>query len=118
MLAGRAARPRHHDRADRGNLVYDGERLLFLDWDSAGANDPFYDLAAVAVFLPMDAATSAQLIAAHDQAPVAQLTARFIYCWKQKSLELVVMSRTQAAADPGQYIWSLKCAMPFPPEKM
>jgi aminoglycoside phosphotransferase (APT) family kinase protein len=69
-----------HNDVNPSNLVYDGERLLFLDWDSAGANDPFYDLAAIAVFLRMDDETSAQLIAAHDQAPVAaQLTARFIY---------------------------------------
>lgn len=62
------------------NLIYDGERLLLLDWDAAGPNDPFYDLAAVAVFLRMDDATCAQLIALHDQAPVvAQLPARFLY---------------------------------------
>ena len=69
-----------HNDVNPSNLVYDGERVLFLDWDTAGANDPFYDLAAVAVFLRMDDATSAKLIAAHDQAPVAaQLPARFIY---------------------------------------
>ncbi len=35
---------------------------------------------ATAIFLRMDDATSAQLIASHDQAPVAaQLPARFIY---------------------------------------
>ena len=43
-----------------------GARVLLLDWDNAGANDPFNDLAAVAVFLRMDDATCAQLIAAHD----------------------------------------------------
>jgi aminoglycoside phosphotransferase (APT) family kinase protein len=69
-----------HNDVNPSNLVYDGERVLFLDWDAAGANDPFYDLATVAVFLRMDDATSAQLIASHDQAPVAaQLPARFIY---------------------------------------
>ncbi len=69
-----------HNDVNPSNIVYDGERILFLDWDTAGANDPFYDLATVAVFLRMDDATSAQLIAAHDQAPVAaQLPARFIY---------------------------------------
>lgn len=69
-----------HNDVNPSNLVYDGERVLFLDWDTAGANDPFYDLATVAVFLRMDDATSAQLIAAHDQAPVAaQLPPRFIY---------------------------------------
>jgi len=57
-----------HNDVTPSSLVYDGERLLFLDWDSVGANDPFYDLAAVAVFLRMDDASSAQLIASHDQA--------------------------------------------------
>lgn len=69
-----------HNDVNPSNLVYDGERFLMLDWDTAGANDPFYDLATVAVFLRMDDATCARLIAAHDQAPVtAQLPARFIY---------------------------------------
>ncbi len=69
-----------HNDANPSNLVYDGERTLLLDWDTAGANDPFYDLATVAVFLDLDDATSAQLIAVHDQAQViAQLPARFRY---------------------------------------
>lgn len=69
-----------HNDVNPSNLVYDGDRVLFLDWDTAGANDPLYDLAAVAVFLRLDDATSATLIAAHDQAPVAApLPARFDY---------------------------------------
>lgn len=69
-----------HNDVNPSNLVYDGERVVFLDWDAAGANDPFYDLAAVAVFLRLDDAASARLIAAHDQAPAAApLPARFLY---------------------------------------
>lgn len=69
-----------HNDVNPSNLVYDGERIVLLDWDTAGANDPFYDLAAVAVFFRMDDATCAQLIAAHDAAaPAAELPARFIY---------------------------------------
>lgn len=68
-----------HNDVNPTNLVYDGERVLFLDWDAAGTNDPLYDLAAIAMFLRMDNATCAQLIAAHDQAPVAALPARFLY---------------------------------------
>lgn len=60
-----------HNDPNPSNLVHDGARLLLLDWDSAGANDPCYDLATVAVFLRLDDATCAQLIAAHDEAPVA-----------------------------------------------
>jgi aminoglycoside phosphotransferase (APT) family kinase protein len=61
------------------NLVYDGERLLLLDWDIATTNDPFYDLAAVSVFLRMDEATSCALLAAYDRAPVSSLPAGFAY---------------------------------------
>lgn len=69
-----------HNDVNPSNLAYDGERVLFLDWDSAGANDPFHDLATLAVFLRLDDATSAQLIAAHDQAPVVErLPPRFVY---------------------------------------
>lgn len=69
-----------HNDPNPSNLLYDGARLLLLDWDTAGPNDPFYDLAAVAVFLRLDDATCAQLIAAHDEAPVAaSLPACFVY---------------------------------------
>ncbi|MCA9673825.1 MAG: phosphotransferase [Kofleriaceae bacterium] len=69
-----------HNDVNPSNLIHDGERVLFLDWDAAGPNDPLYDLAAVAVFLDLDDAASALLIAAHDQAPVATaLPARFRY---------------------------------------
>ena len=68
-----------HNDLNPSNLAYDGERLVLLDWDVAGPNDAFYDLAAVAVFLRMDDATSAQLIAAYDDAPVAALPPRFAY---------------------------------------
>jgi aminoglycoside phosphotransferase (APT) family kinase protein len=69
-----------HNDPNPSNLIYDGARLLLLDWDTAGANDPFVDLAAVAVFLRMDDATCAQLIAAHDEAPASSsLPAPFGY---------------------------------------
>ena len=69
-----------HNDPNPSNLVYDGTRMLLLDWDTAGANDPFHDLAAVAVFLRLDDATCAQLIAAHDEAPVVtSLPASFVY---------------------------------------
>jgi aminoglycoside phosphotransferase (APT) family kinase protein len=68
-----------HNDPNPSNLVFDGERLLLLDWDGAGPNDPFYDLAALALFLRMDDATAARLIAAHDAAPPAALPVRFQY---------------------------------------
>ena len=68
-----------HNDPNPSNLVHDGARLLLLDWDNAGPNDPFVDLAAVAVFLRFDDATCARLLAAHDAAPiVATLPAGFV----------------------------------------
>lgn len=69
-----------HNDPNPSNLVYDGSRLLLLDWDNAGTNDPFFDLAAVSVFFRFDDATCAHLIGAHDDAPAAtSLPTSFIY---------------------------------------
>lgn len=68
-----------HNDVNPTNLVYDGADLLLLDWETAGPNDPFYDLAAVSVFLRMDEATCIRLLAAHDDASVTSLPARFDY---------------------------------------
>jgi aminoglycoside phosphotransferase len=43
-----------HNDVNPANLVYDGERLLLLDWDVAGPNDPCYDPATIALFMRMD----------------------------------------------------------------
>lgn len=68
-----------HNDVNPTNLVHDGEQLMLLDWETAGPNDPFYDLAAISVFFRMDAAACLQLLAAHDGAGVASLPARFAY---------------------------------------
>jgi aminoglycoside phosphotransferase (APT) family kinase protein len=69
-----------HNDVNPTNLVDDGERLLLLDWDVAGPNSPFIDLAAIAVFLRMDDDTCRALVAAHDDAPPpAALPAGFTY---------------------------------------
>jgi aminoglycoside phosphotransferase (APT) family kinase protein len=68
-----------HNDVNPSNLVYDGEHLLLVDWENAGANDPFHDLATISVFARMDGVTCAQLLAAYDGEPVAPLPARFVY---------------------------------------
>lgn len=68
-----------HNDVNPTNLAYDGKNLVLLDWDTAGTNEPLYDLAAIAVFLRMDDATCKQLIAAHDGKPCNELPARFVY---------------------------------------
>lgn len=67
-----------HNDVNPGNLLFDGEHLLLIDWENAGPNDPFYDLAAIAVFVRMDAAACKRLLAAYDGAET-ELTPRFDY---------------------------------------
>ncbi|MEZ4398940.1 MAG: phosphotransferase [Kofleriaceae bacterium] len=68
-----------HNDLNPSNLVFAGERLVLLDWDQAGPNDPYYDLATVAVFLRMDDPTAALLLAAYGTGRSAALPAGFIY---------------------------------------
>jgi aminoglycoside phosphotransferase (APT) family kinase protein len=68
-----------HNDVNPSNLVYDGENLLLLDWETAGVNDPFYDLAAISVFARMDEATCRTMLAVYDGEPVSALPARFAY---------------------------------------
>jgi len=68
-----------HNDVNPSNLVYDGERLILLDWDRASANEPYYDLATISVFARLDDEACRALVAAYDDAPVAALPARFVY---------------------------------------
>jgi len=76
-----------HNDVNPTNLVYDGESILLLDWQTAGAAHPSYDLATISIFLRMDEAACRKLLAAHDgvpadtasAAPNTPLPARFLY---------------------------------------
>ena len=56
-----------HNDVHPKNLVHDGARLYLMDWDAAGPNDPFYDLATIAVFFGMDGPTCRRLVRAYEQ---------------------------------------------------
>jgi thiamine kinase-like enzyme len=68
-----------HNDLNPTNLIYDGERILLLDWNAAGPNDPFYDLAAAAMFLRMDDGSCRRLLAAYDSIAATELPAGFVY---------------------------------------
>lgn len=68
-----------HNDVNPSNLVFDGERVLLVDWDTAAPNDPYYDLAAASVFLRMDEPTCKALLGAYDRAFVSELPPRFAY---------------------------------------
>lgn len=68
-----------HNDVNPTNLAYDGEKLMLLDWETCGPNDPFVDLAAISVFLRMDEASCVSLLTAYEGAAVMRLPARFGY---------------------------------------
>ncbi len=76
--SGRALVLSHNDVHPK-NLVHDGVSLYLMDWDAAGPNEPFFDLATIALFLGMDGGTCRRLLSAYDNAPDAPLPARFLH---------------------------------------
>lgn len=68
-----------HNDLNPGNLVYDGEAIVLLDWAAAGPADASYDLATLAVFLRMDEGDCRHLLAGYDGADVGVPPARFLY---------------------------------------
>lgn len=68
-----------HNDVHPKNLVYDGTRLYLMDWDAAGPNEPFHDLATIAVFLGMNGIACHRLLSAYDDAPDAPLPPRFLH---------------------------------------
>jgi aminoglycoside phosphotransferase (APT) family kinase protein len=92
-----------HNDINPTNVVYDGESLLLLDWETAGLNDPFYDLAAIAVFLRMDEGASERLLGAYDAGPVSKLPARFAYSRRLAAVlcGAVLLDRAHQSGHPG-----------------
>lgn len=68
-----------HNDLNPSNLVFDGTRLLLLDWQTAAVNDPYYDLALVSVFSRMDADACVRLLTAYAGMPVPALPERFTW---------------------------------------
>jgi aminoglycoside phosphotransferase (APT) family kinase protein len=68
-----------HNDFNPTNLIYDGEHLVLLDWDTPGPNDPYYDLATASLFLRMDEETCRKLLSAYGDASASGLPARFVY---------------------------------------
>jgi len=68
-----------HNDVHPANLLFDGDALVLVDWDVAAPNEPLYDIAAISLFLGMDAATTRALVAAHDGQPCETLPPRLAY---------------------------------------
>ena len=59
-----------HNDLNPGNVVWDGERAWLVDWEVAGLGHPYYDLAALAMFLQLDEAVALALVAEQEQRPI------------------------------------------------
>ncbi|MFO0594949.1 MAG: phosphotransferase [Myxococcaceae bacterium] len=67
-----------HNDLNPTNLLDAGDRVLFVDWDSAGPNEPLHDLATLSLFFRLDDADTAHLLSAYDGAPLTTLPERFL----------------------------------------
>ena len=78
-VAGTGALMMSHNDVNPTNLVFDGERVMLLDWQTIAPNDPYYDLAAIAMFFRLDDGACRTLIAAHDDAPAEVIPGAITY---------------------------------------
>jgi len=98
--SGRAPVLSHND-VNPTNLVFDGERLRLLDWDHAGPNEPYFDLATAAVFFRLNDADSVALLSAYEERAVSALPERLRFdCRLVAALCGAMMLRVASRGDP------------------
>jgi aminoglycoside phosphotransferase (APT) family kinase protein len=68
-----------HNDLNPSNFVHDGAAIQILDWATAGAMEPYYDLAVLALFLRMDEGTCRALLTAYQGTPVGELPPRLLH---------------------------------------
>jgi Ser/Thr protein kinase RdoA (MazF antagonist) len=61
--------PSHNDM-NPTNVLWDGARIWLVDWDAAGLNHPYYDLAVLSMFLRLDHAAALDLLARQENATI------------------------------------------------
>lgn len=67
VLARDLRRVVSHNDVNPGNVLWDGKRAWLVDWDVAGLGHPFYDLAALAMFLQLPDEAAHALLALQEQ---------------------------------------------------
>lgn len=68
-----------HNDPNPSNIVYDGQRILMLDWAVAAPMDAYFDLGVLGVFLRMDGKTARGLLSAYAERPIDALPDGFQY---------------------------------------
>jgi aminoglycoside phosphotransferase (APT) family kinase protein len=59
-----------HNDLNPGNVLWDGARAWLVDWEVAGLSHPFYDLAALAMFLQLEDTAAHALLAQQERRPI------------------------------------------------
>ncbi|HZJ65312.1 MAG TPA: phosphotransferase [Kofleriaceae bacterium] len=59
-----------HNDLNPMNMLWDGQRVWLLDWDTAGAAHPYMDLATLSNFLNLPDGDALGLLAAQERAPI------------------------------------------------
>jgi aminoglycoside phosphotransferase (APT) family kinase protein len=70
LLARDPRRVVSHNDVNPSNVLWDGTRTWLVDWEVAGLNHPYYDLAAFASFLDLGADAAHALLQMQEQSPV------------------------------------------------
>jgi len=99
-----------HNDLNPGNILCDGMRLWFIDWDAASLNDRFVDLAAVANFFVHTEDQEMRLLRTYfDGEPTPEQSSRF-FLMRQVSRLIYGMLLGQLAgqAKPAGYIHDQK----------
>lgn len=99
--------PCHHD-PNPGNLLFDGERVWLIDWETACMDDPYFDVAAVIIWVAGTPALEEELLRGYFQgAPTAwqlaklELMKQVVFCFYGIVFCLISLRGGQAALDAG-----------------
>ena len=63
--------PSHNDM-NPTNVLWDGTRAFLVDWDEAGLNHPYYDLAVLSMFLRLDEHAALDLLGRQEGATITR----------------------------------------------
>lgn len=95
-----------HNDLKPQNMVFDGEHLWLVDWESAFLNDPYVDLAIVANFFIEDEAAEADFLNACLGEPADEYKRARFYLMRQMlhmfyaALFMALVARTGMTIDP------------------
>lgn len=99
--------PIHHD-PNPGNLLFDGERIWLIDWETACMDDPYFDLAAAIIWVAGEPALEEELLGGYFQAAPTpwqraklELMKQVAYCFYGVVFCLLGANGGQAALDEG-----------------